>query len=270
MAPTPTPAGTDGGVVGPIDVPNVQKPPPSPTDEPNVQKPPPGGGTDGGSDSDAGTVDPRNIPGVFPSSSDASTPEASTACYSRGGFPRSAWFGPALAHQNVCTPEQISGLYEACYGINSTQARCDFFTEQASTFDCQRCIRGWAFYDQGRDVIPLPQPAIVDEFVLGHHRSAPNVTACGAALLGLPNCGKAATDLHSCEVNSCALCSPADREACNQDARNIECASIVSLNRTSCIDPIAAGQPTWADPCGQNAANFEAAFAAVSQTMCGE
>lgn len=265
------PDGPDGGGpnfdAAPPPLPSPPSPfpptPPGPTALDGGPSPVPGpfGGLDAGSSPDSSAP---FIPGT--NGPDAGPADPLT-CYSPPGLITTTWNGPALAHRNLCTPEDIAGIFAACYGPNASDQACLTFSGKLANSACTRCVVGYTPTNGQLDGVP--QPAVVSRFKAGMQTTEPNKNACAAAVLGLSDCGPAMTDLHLCEAGSCFGCGASDYDACIARAESRVCAPLIADSQASCLDPIAAGSATWEAACGVGAPTFEAAFTAVTTTMCG-
>lgn len=221
-----------------------------------------GTGTDGSTTVDSGKKDTGAV--------DTDTGLPAPACYDVADAVGIQTASAPVAHQNVCTTDQISQYVTACLvagdaGSTDPDAAaqaCDAFYATAAS--CATCIGGPNAADAGSFVFPVIVPVSDTEVI-------PNTVGCIAALsAGTDACKLSFTEEQNCEVSACNACDSTDFDACltYADGDTSGCPSFdpVDSTCTTAINAVTSAQQT---SCGSGASDFNTAYTAVATVMCG-
>jgi hypothetical protein len=176
-----------------------------------------------------------------------------------------------VAHQNVCTTQNISDYVTACLtapdsGSSDPDAAaqaCDAF--YAAHPACGLCIGGPDSADAGAYPFPVIVPVSQTEVI-------PNTVGCIAALSsGTDACKLSFTEEQNCEGSACTSCtSDSDFSACttyaDQDTSGCPSFFPVDSTCTTAINAVTSAQQT---SCGSGASDFNTAYTAVATILCG-
>jgi hypothetical protein len=209
-----------------------------------------------GTDNDAGAKTDAPVT-VTPVGNDASACSPGDV----GAFQPDPYHPATAAWQNVCTPAQIGGFYDACLGQNATKAICDAFTSDPTATRCAGCILTSDDLTHYGPLIDHMETFITTNVAGCIELTDPQGLVCARAIQALAAC-----ELLACQAN-CPVEDTATRasyDACAAQADQTGCKTYTTLV-TACVAAERDGGlvascliPTFAD-----------FYAAVVPLFCG-
>lgn len=204
---------------------------------------------------------PADFQDIPPSpTADASRPPAVVteplpprSCYAPSSFVAGAASTPSLGRA-VCSADDIRAVRESCLG--KVPAACE--ATIAANPECTRCAMGRL----PDDTMVAPLGARVP---LAGAAYVPAIEACGALVIGKPQCAVELSDEAACIASACGSCNlGVQYTQCVNEARAGVCVGVATK---ACRDAIASSRATWQSRCVGDTP--EATFSKIATLFCG-